>query len=132
MQTKPNFFIVGAPKCGTTAFNADLKRHPDVFIPERKEIHFFGHDLKLDGERPSLEAYLALFAPSASRCAIGESSVFYLFSRTAADEIYSFNPDAQIIIMLRDPIDMVHSLYYHTCKNSMKRIYLLFSLVMKY
>ena len=112
MQTKPNFFIFGAPKCSTTAFNAYLKRHPDVFIPERKEIHFFGRDLKLDGERPSLEAYLALFAPSASRCAIGESSVFYLFSRTAADEIYSFNPDARIIIMLRDPIDMVHSLYY--------------------
>lgn len=117
MQTKPNFFIVGAPKCGTTAFNTYLKRHPDVFIPEWKEIHFFGRDLKRDGERPSLEDYLALFAPSTTQRAIGESSVYYLFSRTAANEIYSFNPDARIIIMLRDPIDMVHSLYYQNHWN---------------
>ena len=39
---RPNFFIVGAPKCGTTAMNDYLKQHPDIYIPAKKEITFFG------------------------------------------------------------------------------------------
>ena len=41
----PSFFIVGAPKCGTTSLNDYLRQHPDIFIPERKELHHFGSDL---------------------------------------------------------------------------------------
>ncbi|MEE9518630.1 MAG: sulfotransferase, partial [bacterium] len=43
---KPNFFIVGAPKCGTTSMTEYLKQHPDIFIPEEKEPHYFGSDLE--------------------------------------------------------------------------------------
>lgn len=42
---KPDFFIVSAPKCGTTAMYTYLKQHPNIFMPDRKELHFFGSDL---------------------------------------------------------------------------------------
>jgi hypothetical protein len=42
---KPNFFIVGAPRCGTTALYTFLKQHPDIFMADDKEPHFFGRDL---------------------------------------------------------------------------------------
>ena len=45
----PDFFIVGAPKCGTTAMYQWLQAHPEVFVPV-KEIHYFGRDL--DHRRP--------------------------------------------------------------------------------
>ena len=46
MKKKPNLFIVGAPKCGTTFLYQYLKKHPDVYFPNFKEPHFFGSDLK--------------------------------------------------------------------------------------
>ena len=45
MAAKPNFFIVGAPKCGTTALYEYLRPHPNVFMPEIKEPHYFAKDL---------------------------------------------------------------------------------------
>jgi len=43
---QPSFFIVGAPKCGTTALCKYLDQHPDIFIPKLKELHYFDTDLK--------------------------------------------------------------------------------------
>lgn len=109
MTQKPNFFIVGAPKCGTTAMNDYLAQHPEIFIPEIKEVHFFGSDLHFSkGALRDEDAYLALFTgTSAPRR--GEASVWYLYSRCAAAEIHAFNPNAKIIVMLRDPPDMLYS-----------------------
>jgi hypothetical protein len=42
----PEFFIVGSPKCGTNAMFANLSEHPDIFMPEFKEPHYYGSDLK--------------------------------------------------------------------------------------
>ncbi len=106
---KPNFFIVGAPKCGTTAMNDYLEKHPEIFIPEIKEVHFFGSDLHFTkGALRDPDAYLALFQ-GARESRLGEASVWYLYSRSAATEIHAFNPDAKIIVMLRDPVDMLYS-----------------------
>jgi len=111
---KPNFFIVGAPKCGTTAMNEYLKQHPEIFIPDIKEVHYFGSDLKFritGWERPRREDYLGLFEKAQNYKAIGEASVWYLYSETAAKEIKLFNPAARIVIMLRNPVDMIYSLH---------------------
>jgi hypothetical protein len=110
---KPDFFIVGAPKCGTTAMDQYLSRCPDIFMA-RKELHAFGSDLHFGPQfyRRSLDAYLAEFETTGGQRCAGEASVWYLFSTEAAAEIKAFNPDARIIIMLRDPVDMLHSLYY--------------------
>ncbi len=109
-QPKPNFFIVGAPKCGTTAMNDYLAKHPEVFIPDIKEVHFFGRDLNITkGALRDEGAYLALFTGAEGEKRLGEASVWYLYSKTAAAEIYDFNPDAKIIVMLRNPAEMLYS-----------------------
>ncbi len=111
---KPNFFIVGAPKCGTTALNAYLKQHPEIFIPDVKELHYFGSDLNFNitgWEKKGREDYIRLFEKAQHHRAIGETSVWYLYSETAAREIKLFSPAARIIIMLRNPVDMIYSLH---------------------
>lgn len=112
-KKKPDFFIVGAPKCGTTAMNAYLKEHPDVFIPDNKELHFFGSDLTFKHDR-SEAAYKVYFHSWQDEKVGGEASVWYLYSTKAAEEIYQFNPEAKIIIMLRNPADMVHAHHSQT------------------
>lgn len=108
----PSFFIVGAPKCGTTSLNDYLRQHPGIFIPDRKELHYFGSDLQFAKTlRPARDEYLAHFADAQPGQIAGEASVWYLFSHLAAKEIHDFCPAAKIIIMLRSPADMLHSLH---------------------
>lgn len=111
---KPNLFIVGAPKCGTTAWVHYLKSHPDIFFPGIKEPHFFSPDMpKPEGFNnfTSEERYLALFARSGNAPIVGEGSVRYLQSEEAAQNIRRFNPDAKIIIFVRDQEDYLPSLH---------------------
>jgi len=107
---KPDFFIVGAPKCGTTALYEYLKQHPQVFLP-RKEIYFFGQDFHFRHPRPNLDFYQSLFKAATQNQYSGDASVWYLYSKKAAQEIKQFNPKAKIIIMLRSPVDMLYSLH---------------------
>lgn len=112
---RPDFFIVGAPKSATTYLDRCLRMHPDVFIPRRKEVHFFGADLtKIPNEYFVFDegSYLKLFKDAGDKQLIGESSVMYLYSRTAAREIKAFNPAAKAIIMLRNPVEMLYA--YHS------------------
>jgi len=114
---KPDFFIVGAPKCGTTAMNDYLQAHPEVFIPAKKEIHFFGADLQFQRPRVTLPEYFSYFAAVQREKRVGESSVWYLYSQQAAAEIKAFSPTARIIIMLRNPVDMMYSLHSQRLYN---------------
>ena len=108
---KPNLFIVGAPKCGTTFLYHYLKQHPEIFFPDFKEPHFFGSDLirKNGAYDLNIDEYQNLF--NSDKKIIGEASTFYIFSKTAAQEIYNFNPNSKIIIMLRDLVDLVYSMH---------------------
>src|SRR5438093_448879 len=108
-RPRPDFFIVGAPKCGTTAMYAYLRQHPQIFMPFHKEPLFFGSDLTTRYGRMSLEEYLALFADASRGQRIGEASAWYLYSATAAAEIKAFAPDAQIVVMLRDPVEVMRA-----------------------
>lgn len=117
MTRRPNFFIVGAPKCGTTAMFDYLGRHPEVFVPRRKEPAYFGRDLDtgtfadmryFTRDRAS---YLELFADARDERRLGEATVWYLYSDTAPREILEFAPDARVVIMLRQPVEMLHSLH---------------------
>lgn len=112
-KKRPDFFIVGAPKCGTTALAHYLAKHPDIYMPQ-KEMHFFGSDLVFGSQfyRRDLKAYLAEFNRWNGQPRAGEASVWYLFSTRAAAEIKEFNPEASIIILLREPVSMLYSLYY--------------------
>lgn len=109
---KPNFFIVGAPKCGTTSMSTYLSQHPEIFIAE-KDLHFFASDLIhpwRDIEKPE-EKYISYFANAGDEKRLGDASVWCLYSKTAAYSIKEFCPSAKIIIMLRNPIDMLYSYY---------------------
>lgn len=112
MAVKPNFFVVGAPKCGTTALYEYLRPHPNIFMSKVKEPHFFATDLGSYPFIKTLEDYTKLFAGSTpAQLSVGEASVYYLRSSTAISNIRNFNPDAKIIAMFRNPVDMVYSLH---------------------
>jgi len=114
MRVKPNFFILGAPKCGTTSVAAWLEQHPAIFMAATKEPNFFNTD---DNQEPiygvaTLDAYEALFAAAtAAQPAIGEASVFYLSSAVAVANILRYQPNARFIVILRNPIDMAPALH---------------------
>ncbi|MDV2502786.1 MAG: sulfotransferase domain-containing protein [bacterium] len=110
---KPDFFIVGAPRCGTTAMKVFLWEHPEIFMAAGREPHFFGTDLHSPMFIRDERTYLSLFARANNEKRVGEKSVLYLYSRHAASEIKEFQLSASIIIMLRNPVDMLYSLHGH-------------------
>ncbi len=113
MSVESNLFMVGAPKSGTTAFATYLNEHPDIFVAD-KELNYFSFDLDfctMKGEkwRITPEAYRAWFSGHGDTRYRGDHSVFYLYSKRAASEIHDFAPEGRIIIMLRNPVDQMHS-----------------------
>lgn len=107
---KPNLFIVGAPKCGTTAWVEYLSSHPKIFFSEVKEPHHFCTDFNYRWYK-SRDEYLKLFENSGSAKVVGEASVWYLYSTAAAQNISEFNPAAKILIFVRDQEDSLPSLH---------------------
>lgn len=107
----PNAFIVGAPKCGTTALAAYLSDHPEVYVSPVKEPHYFIKDDFCNWSKLSFEEYLALFAAADRQKVLLEASVWYLYSENAIRKIKEFCPSAKIIVMLRRPDEMVHSMH---------------------
>jgi hypothetical protein len=108
---RPNFFIVGAPRCGTTAMSEYLRTHPHVYFAPIKEPYYFSSDFSGYGIRSEAE-YLRLFAKAgAQHKAVGEGSVWYLYSQVALERIRDFDPAAKIIVMLRNPVHLAHSLH---------------------
>ena len=114
---KPNFFIVGGTKCGTTNISYYLNEHPQVFISELNEPYYFcKFDVPNDFKRASMitnkEKYLKLFEKAKNHKAIGEASSVYLHCPHAASEIKKTFPDSKIVISIRNPIERAHSNYF--------------------
>jgi hypothetical protein len=114
----PDFFVVGHPKCGTTALFEMLRVHPQIFMPDCKETFYFADELKIPparrrpgGPPQTLEEYLPLFAPAAPGQRVGEASALHLWSRSAAGRIAELRPDAKIIGILREPASFLRSLH---------------------
>ncbi|HEY0811891.1 MAG TPA: sulfotransferase [Pseudonocardia sp.] len=122
----PDFLLVGAPKCGTSALHAALARHPELFLSEPKEPKFF----LTDGPPPSAGGgpgdvatwgehvwrradYEALFAAAPPGVLRGESTTFYLYDRGAQWRIRELLPDARLVAVLRDPVERAHSNWAH-------------------
>jgi Sulfotransferase family len=127
----PDFFIVGHPKCGTSALYETLKRHPLIHMPV-KEPRFFAMreiDMSMGGSgrsvtephsrrsphapwRPhALGGYMALFAAAAPGQRVGEATPAYLRSPLAAARIAALRPDARIIAILREPASFLRSFH---------------------
>lgn len=107
---RPNFFILGAPKCGTTALAEFLSTHPSVFFSDPKEPHFFSADINSRHRVDTLVAYERLFAGQREdHKVIAEGSVHYLQSAVAVKSILDYSPDARFLVMLRNPVDLALS-----------------------
>lgn len=149
MSNKPNFFIVGAAKAGTSSLWDYLDQHPQIYMSPIKEPNHFCKDIVYkqcrDDYKRELEIkpgkdllhylngpldkahmthiekfddYLKLYKKVDGQKAIGENSNSYLYSQVAAKEIYSMNPDAKIIIMLRNPVERAFSHYLNDLRIS--------------
>jgi hypothetical protein len=114
-EIKPNFFIIGTFKGGTTSLHQYLSQHPDVFMPRLKETRYFAFVESAscsDGKYldkvlypiRTQEQYLSLFEAADGQKAIGEASPVYLDNPGVAKRIASFAPEAKIIVSLRDPV----------------------------
>lgn len=104
----PDFFIVGAPKCGTTSLHAWLSRHAGLHMPV-KEAGFFAQDILAYGG--TLTQYLDLFSGAGGGQLIGEATPKYLFSPLGLRQIRRFNPAARIVVLLRPPLELMFSFY---------------------
>ena len=107
---KPNFFIVGQTRSGTTSFQDELDQHPDIYFlkpewPKGKGHFGWVSDYKDDDE------YLEQFANVNNERRIGERCNAYLYCPYTAERIKRFSPNAKIIMILRNPIDTMYSLH---------------------
>lgn len=107
---KVNLFIVGAPKCGTTALVDYLNQQNEIFFPPIKEPHYFCSDFPNFRRINDANQYSGLYNKSNARVK-GDASVWYLYSKVSAQKIYEYNPEAKIIVMVRNPVDMLPSLH---------------------
>ena len=113
---EPNFFIVGAPKSGTTNMSYYLMQHPQVFMPENLEPYYFARlDVPQNYKREIIsdeKKYLNLFKNAKNCKVVGESSPVYLYCPHSALEIKNRFPNSKLIISLRNPIEIAYSEYF--------------------
>ena len=114
---RPNFFIIGAPKCGTTSLARYLGGHPHVFMTTPKEPCYFSRSLTAEREQRrskechrNLDAYLHLFDRAKEQHWLkGDATTRNLRCEPALLEIKALVPEARLIVMLRNPAEMIPS-----------------------
>jgi hypothetical protein len=124
----PDFFVIGAPKAGTTALHAALAQHPGLYLSPVKEPKFFlcngsrprRRDHRGPGDAHSRrewvwrrDRYEHLFAAAAGAVPRGESTPFYLYRRDAHEALHAAVPHARLVAVLRDPVDRAYSNWMH-------------------
>lgn len=131
----PNLFIVGAQKSGTSALTAMLNFHPQVFMSHPKEPGYLafgesGYPVRRRDGKPgktnryivtSEADYLALFrGATEQQKVLGEASTWYLYYPGMADRLRHYNPEAKVIIILRNPIDRAYSAWGHARRDELE------------
>lgn len=116
-ERRPNLFIIGAMKSGTTSLHNYLGSHPRIFMCEPKEPGYFVEELTLSR---GPEWYMRLFEGARDELIIGESSTHYTklpLYLGVPERIARFSPDARFIYIMRDPVQRVISHYWHNVRN---------------
>jgi len=117
---KPNFLIIGAPKCGTTSLSQSLAAHPDVFFFDRKEANFFNRHYDR-----GFEWYAALFRGQTTQTAIGEGTPAYAMgaeSALIARRIHTHLPDVRLVYMVRHPLARIESHHVQDMANGLEGV----------
>ena len=108
---KPNLFVAGVPKAGTTSLFHYLALHPDVFPSSRKEPGFF-HPFKIKDMGANLEAYKKFFAGySGQKYAIEATPGYFYGGKETATAINKYSSKSKIIMVLRNPVERLFSFY---------------------
>lgn len=102
--TLPDFLGIGAQKAGTTWLGENLRRHPEVFLPERKELHWFDNKI----ERP-LREYAAHFAAAGGRVKGEITPAYGILPVERIRTVREVLPRVRLILLLRNPVDRAWS-----------------------
>lgn len=125
----PNFIISGFPKCGTTSLHYYLSEHPEIYMPNKKELHFFtnkifeennkgaGDSVLANTHIKALDDYKKCFEGGKKYKTIGETSPSYINHPTLFKKINTTLSDPKIIVLIRDPIKRAHSNYLHLVRE---------------
>lgn len=112
----PNFLVIGVEKGGTTWLHAQLKKHPDIFMPPTKEVHFFNkfnsNFIAHDYFKQGLDWYQEFFKEYNGQKAIGEVTPMYICDAEAPARIKQTLPEVKLIAMLRNPVNRAYSHYW--------------------
>lgn len=109
MERRIDFWIIGAQKSGTTALFEYLGEHPDIFVPVTKEVHFFIRDeLYEQGNR----YFGPLFGDAPDQVILGAADVDLMFCSHHAHRVHAYNPEIQLLAVLRNPVDRAYSGYW--------------------
>lgn len=121
-MTQPlSFCLAGAPKCGTTAMATYLSTHPNVTFSSLKEPYYYADDLPNLREAygvSKIEDYEKLFDTSDVKARRGEATTLYLYSESAISNLLADSPDAKLVVMLREPLQMFRSYYQQMLLHS--------------
>jgi hypothetical protein len=115
-KPRPNLFLIGAMKSGSTSLHYYLSTHPQIFMCEPKEPFYFTKEINWSkGE----DWYIKLFEHAYNAKIIGESSTAYAKRPKysgVTKRIAEFNPKARFIYIMRDPIERTISHYWHSVR----------------
>jgi hypothetical protein len=114
----PDFVIVGAPKCASTAVYRSLREHPSVFLPSLKEPQYFAFDHKRGRAVERIDLYDDLYNEASDSQLRGDASILYLSSAEAIPAILQRRPDAKFIAIIRDPVELFIS-WHNECLKSL-------------
>ncbi len=109
-KSRPSFYLVGAPKAGTSALAALLDQHPQLSMCQIKESNFHCHDLDLPKPKSEKE-YLSLFEVNSETKILADASILSLYSHQSAQSIAEYVPDPKIVMILRNPVDAMYAWY---------------------
>jgi len=104
LNRKVDFIIAGTQKGGTTALDSYLRTHPEIYMAQNKEVHFFDKDKLFLSEHVDYEYYHSFFSPKPCTKIVGEATPIYMYWYTAPRRIWEYNPEMKLIIILRNPI----------------------------
>lgn len=109
-SSKPNFLGIGAAKAGTTTIYDILKQHPQVFLPQIKEVHYFDYQSNYN---KGFDWYVntAFNDVPSNSIAIGEITPNYLFGKNVFERIFDKLGRIKIFVVLRNPIERAYSQY---------------------
>ncbi len=123
MESIVDFFCVGTPKSGTTWLRDCLNDHPDIFIPKMGATFYFNekhsvlHDVLNRNHKKPLSWYHSFYKEKKPSQIAGEFSPDYFSDPAAAKNLYNYNPNAKLIIVIRNPIKRAFSYYSYFGKQ---------------